>query len=108
MATGCISTTQIPNIKGLSDYVGNTFHTGDWLHEEVDFSGQSIAVIGTGSSGIQSIPVLAKQAKKLTVFQRTSNYSIPSQNEPMTKNTSVLGKMFTPNEEGDDILLMEA
>ena len=85
MATGCISTTQIPNIKGLSDYVGNTFHTGNWPHEEVDFSGQSIAVIGTGSSGIQSIPVLAKQAKKLTVFQRTPNYSIPSQNEPMTK-----------------------
>ena len=85
MATGCISTTQIPNIKGLSDLVGNTFHTGDWPHEEVDFSGQSIAVIGTGSSGIQSIPVLAKQAKKLTVFQRTPNYSIPSQNEPMTK-----------------------
>ncbi len=85
MATGCISTTQIPNIKGLSDYIGNTFHTGDWPHEEVDFSGQSIAVIGTGSSGIQSIPVLAKQAKKLTVFQRTPNYSIPSQNEPMTK-----------------------
>ena len=85
MATGCISTTQIPNIKGLSDYVGKTFHTGDWPHEEVDFSGQSIAVIGTGSSGIQSIPVLAKQAKKLTVFQRTPNYSIPSQNEPMTK-----------------------
>ena len=78
MATGCISTTQIPNIKGLSDYVGNTFHTGDWPHEEVDFSGQSIAVIGTGSSGIQSIPVLAKQAKKLTVFQRTPNYSIIS------------------------------
>ena len=85
MATGCISTTQIPNIKGLSDYVGDTFHTGDWPLEEVDFSGQSIAVIGTGSSGIQSIPVLAKQAKKLTVFQRTPNYSIPSQNEPMTK-----------------------
>ena len=85
MATGCISTTQIPNIKGLSDYIGNTFHTGDWPHEEVDFSGQSIAVIGTGSSGIQTIPVLAKQAKKLTVFQRTPNYSIPSQNEPMTK-----------------------
>tara|TARA_B100000989_G_scaffold102307_1_gene74805 strand:+ start:959 stop:2578 length:1620 start_codon:yes stop_codon:yes gene_type:complete len=85
MATGCISTTQIPNIKGLSDYFGNTFHTGDWPHEEVDFSGQSIAVIGTGSSGIQSIPVLAKQAKKLTVFQRTPNYSIPSQNELMTK-----------------------
>ena len=85
MATGCLSTTQIPNIKGLSDYVGNTFHTGNWPREEVDFSEQSIAVIGTGSSGIQSIPVLAKQAKKLTVFQRTPNYSIPSQNEPMTK-----------------------
>ena len=84
MATGCISTAQTPDIAGLSDYRGPTYHTGNWPHEKVDFSGQRIAVIGTGSSGIQAIPVLAREAAHVTVFQRTPNYSIPSQNEPMT------------------------
>lgn len=83
MATGCISTAQTPEIDGLGEYQGNTYHTGNWPHEPVDFSGQRIAVIGTGSSGIQSIPVLAEEAAHVTVFQRTPNYSIPSQNEPM-------------------------
>ncbi len=83
MATGCISTAQTPEIEGLSDYEGGTYHTGNWPHEGVDVSGQHIAVIGTGSSGIQAIPVLAEQAAHVTVFQRTPNYSIPSQNEPM-------------------------
>ncbi len=84
MATGCISTAQTPDIDGLSDFRGETYHTGNWPHEGVDFTGQRIAVIGTGSSGIQAIPVLAEQAAHVTVFQRTPNYSIPSQNEPMT------------------------
>jgi len=84
MATGCISTAQTPDIEGLADYQGNTYHTGNWPHEKVDFTGQRIAVVGTGSSGIQAIPVLAEEAAHVTVFQRTPNYSIPSQNEPMT------------------------
>ena len=84
MATGCISTAQTPDIEGLADYKGSTYHTGSWPHEKVDFTGQRIAVIGTGSSGIQAIPVLAQEAAHVTVFQRTPNYSIPSQNEPMT------------------------
>ncbi len=84
MATGCLSTSQTPAFEGLTDYEGATYHTGDWPHEEVDFSGQRIAVIGTGSSGIQAIPVLAEQAAHVTVFQRTPNYSIPSCNGPMT------------------------
>ena len=84
MATGCISTAQIPKIEGLADYKGRTFHTGNWPHEKVDFSGERIAVIGTGSSGIQCIPVLAEQAAHLTVFQRTPNYSLPARNQPMT------------------------
>jgi cyclohexanone monooxygenase len=84
MATGCISTAQTPKISGLDDFWGKTYHTGNWPHEKVDFSGERIAVIGVGSSGIQSIPVLAEQADHLTVFQRTPNYSIPSQNESMT------------------------
>tara|TARA_Y100000814_G_scaffold160656_1_gene117344 strand:+ start:746 stop:2383 length:1638 start_codon:yes stop_codon:yes gene_type:complete len=86
MATGCISTAQTPDIEGLSNYQGSTYHTGNWPHEKVDFTGQRIAVIGTGSSGIQAIPVLAKEADHVTVFQRTPNYSIPSQNEPMTQD----------------------
>ncbi|MEC7655563.1 MAG: NAD(P)/FAD-dependent oxidoreductase [Pseudomonadota bacterium] len=86
MATGCISTAQTPNIEGLDNYQGNTYHTGNWPHEKVDFTGQRIAVIGTGSSGIQAIPVLAEEAAHVTVFQRTPNYSIPSQNEPMTSD----------------------
>lgn len=84
MATGCISTAQIPDISGLSEYRGNTYHTGEWPHEKVDFAGQRIAVIGTGSSGIQAIPVLAREAAHVTVFQRTANYSLPARNMPMT------------------------
>ena len=86
MATGCISTAQTPNIEGLDNYQGNTYHTGNWPHEKIDFTGQRIAVIGTGSSGIQAIPVLAEEAAHVTVFQRTPNYSIPSQNGPMTSD----------------------
>ena len=84
MATGCISTANIPDIDGLSDFQGNSYHTGHWPHEKVDFTGQRIAVVGTGSSGIQSIPILAAEAEHLTVFQRTPHYSVPSRNVPMT------------------------
>ncbi len=84
MATGCISTAQIPDIPGLDHYAGNTYHTGDWPHHTVDFKGQKVGVIGTGSSGIQAIPVIAKQARSLTVFQRTANYSLPARNFPMS------------------------
>jgi cyclohexanone monooxygenase len=85
MATGCISTAQIPDLDGFDEYKGRTFHTGNWPHEKVDLTGERIAVIGTGSSGIQAIPVLAQEAAHLTVFQRTPNYSLPSRNVPMTK-----------------------
>ncbi|MBT5047298.1 MAG: NAD(P)/FAD-dependent oxidoreductase [Rhodospirillaceae bacterium] len=84
MATGCISTANMPDMAGLSDYQGNIYHTGNWPHEKVDFTGQRIAVIGTGSSGIQSIPVLAREAEHVTVFQRTPHYSVPSMNIEMT------------------------
>jgi cyclohexanone monooxygenase len=84
MATGCISTANMPDIEGMSDYQGNIYHTGNWPHEKVDFSGQRIAVVGTGSSGIQSIPLLAQEADHLTVFQRTPHYSVPSRNVAMT------------------------
>jgi cyclohexanone monooxygenase len=84
MATGCLSTAKLPEIAGRDSYRGATYHTGYWPHEGVDFTGLKVAVIGTGSSAIQAIPVMAEQARQLTVFQRTPNYSIPSRNGPMT------------------------
>ena len=84
MATGCLSTARTPDFPGLGDFAGETYHTGHWPHEPVDFSGKRVGVIGTGSSGIQAIPVIAEQAAHVTVFQRTPNYSIPSRNAPMT------------------------
>jgi len=84
MAGGCISTAQIPHFEGLSDYNGRTYHTGRWPHEPVSFAGLRVAVIGTGSSAIQAIPVIAREAAHLTVFQRQANFSIPSRNHPMT------------------------
>ncbi len=84
MATGCLSTTNTPDFPGLADYAGDTYHTGDWPHEGVDFTDKKIAIIGTGSSGIQAIPLIAQQAGDLTIFQRTPNYSIPAQNKPLS------------------------
>jgi cyclohexanone monooxygenase len=84
LATGCLSNAKIPDIKGLSDFKGKVYHTGHWPHEPVDFTGLRVAVIGTGSSAIQSVPVIAAQAKHLTVFQRTANFSIPARNAALT------------------------
>jgi cyclohexanone monooxygenase len=83
MATGCLSTAKLPEIEGLGSFAGATYHTGHWPHGGVDFSGKRVAVIGTGSSAIQAIPVIARQAAHVTVFQRTPNFSIPSRNAPM-------------------------
>jgi len=83
MATGCLSSARVPDIPGIESFRGRTYHTGRWPHEEVDFTGQRVAVIGTGSSAIQAVPVIAEQAAQLFVFQRTPNFSIPSRNKPM-------------------------
>ena len=85
MAGGCISTARIPKFEGLENYAGETYHTGRWPHEKVSFEGKRVAVIGTGSSGIQAIPVIAREAKHLTVFQRQANFSIPARNMAMTE-----------------------
>jgi cyclohexanone monooxygenase len=84
LATGCLSNARIPDIKGLADFKGRVYHTGHWPHEPVDFSGLRVGVIGTGSSAIQSVPVIAEQASHLTVFQRTANFSIPARNAALT------------------------
>ncbi|MEN3273507.1 MAG: hypothetical protein V7636_2268 [Actinomycetota bacterium] len=83
MATGCLSVPRKPDFPGIESFEGDTYHTGLWPHEGVDFTGQRVAVIGTGSSAIQSIPQIAKQATSLTVFQRTANFSIPAHNMPL-------------------------
>ena len=83
MATGALSAPRKPEIPGLDDFRGRWFHTGFWPREAVDFTGQRVGVIGTGSSGIQLIPVVAQQAAQLTVFQRTPNFSIPAWNQPL-------------------------
>ncbi|MBX9910093.1 MAG: NAD(P)/FAD-dependent oxidoreductase [Beijerinckiaceae bacterium] len=85
MATGCLSAARVPDFPGMAAYRGKTYHTGQWPHEGVDFSGLSVAVVGTGSSAIQSIPPIAAQAAHLTVFQRTPNFSVPARNWAMTE-----------------------
>jgi cyclohexanone monooxygenase len=84
LATGCLSNARMPDIKGLGGFEGQVYHTGNWPLERIDFTGLRVGVIGTGSSAIQSIPVIAEQAKHLTVFQRTPNFSIPAHNAPLT------------------------
>lgn len=83
MATGCLSLPKTPEFEGYDRYRGEVYFTGRWPHENVDFGGKRVAVIGTGSSAIQSIPLIAEQAKTLTVFQRTPNFSIPAHNGPI-------------------------
>jgi cyclohexanone monooxygenase len=82
-ATGCLSASQVPDLRGLSRFRGRTFHTGRWPSEPVDFSGRRVAVIGTGSSGVQLVPELAKLAAEVVVFQRTPNFSVPARNRPL-------------------------
>ena len=82
-ATGCLSSTNLPDFPGLESFKGSTYHTGSWPHEQVDFSGERVGIIGTGSSAVQAIPVIAAEAEELTVFQRTPNYSIPAHNKPL-------------------------
>src|SRR5215468_5832748 len=83
MATGNLSTPRTPSYPGLESFRGKWYHTGLWPHEGVDFTGLRVGVIGTGSSGVQSIPIIARQAKHLYVFQRTANFSLPARNAPM-------------------------
>jgi cation diffusion facilitator CzcD-associated flavoprotein CzcO/acetyl esterase/lipase len=82
MASGCLSQPKAPDITGSERFQGQAYYTSRWPHEGVDFTGKRVGIIGTGSSGIQSIPLIAAQAASLTVFQRTPNFSIPARNGP--------------------------
>jgi cyclohexanone monooxygenase len=83
MAVGCLSAPNRPAFKGLADFRGPIYHTGEWPHQGVDFTGLSVGVIGTGSSAIQAIPMIAREASALTVFQRTATWSVPAWNEKL-------------------------
>jgi cyclohexanone monooxygenase len=82
-AVGCLSAANVPQLKGLANFEGESYHTAAWPHEGVDFTGKRVGQIGTGSTGIQAAPAIAAQAGHLTVFQRTANYSIPARNGPL-------------------------
>ncbi|TDL75755.1 NAD(P)/FAD-dependent oxidoreductase [Rhodococcus qingshengii] len=79
---GCLSASNLPKFNGLENFKGEYYHTGHWPHTKVDFTGKTVGIIGTGSSGVQAIPAIAKEAAQLTVFQRTPQYSAPARNHP--------------------------
>jgi cyclohexanone monooxygenase len=83
MAAGCLSAPNTPEYPGVDSFTGRRYHTARWPHEGVDFTGRRVAVIGTGSSAIQAIPLIAGQAAELVVFQRTPNFSVPAHNHPL-------------------------
>jgi cyclohexanone monooxygenase len=82
MATGCLSIPKDGDLPGAETFLGESWHTARWPEAEVDFTGKTVAVIGTGSSAIQAIPQIAARARHVTVFQRTPNFSVPAHNGP--------------------------
>lgn len=85
MATGNLSAARLPEIPGLAETSLPVYHTGGWPEGGVDFTGMDVAVVGTGSSGIQAIPEIARQAAHLTVYQRTASYTVPARNAPIDR-----------------------
>ena len=85
-ATGCLSALNRPDIPGLTDFAGQVYYTAAWPREDPDLRGKKIGVIGTGSSGIQAVPILAAQAESLVVFQRSPNYTVPMPNHPWSED----------------------
>src|SRR5208282_4174051 len=79
-AVGSLSAKNVPNFKGLDSFTGKWYHTCLWPHDGVDFTAKRVGVIGTGATGVQAIPMIAQQAKQLTVFQRTPVYCVPARN----------------------------
>lgn len=82
MATGCLSAPKLPEWPGIERFGGTIMHTGHW-DSRVDLAGKRVAVVGTGSSGVQAIPQIAKVAAHVTVFQRTPNFAVPASNRPL-------------------------
>lgn len=83
-ATGVLSVPYFPDVAGREDFQGESYHTGLWPATPVDLAGRHVAVIGTGSSGVQVIPAIADEVASLTVYQRTSNWCTPLNNAPIS------------------------
>lgn len=92
MASGSLSVSQTPLLEGGETFEGESFHTGAWPHRPIDFTGKRVGIIGTGSSGIQAIPAIARTAGRLTVFQRTPNFVVPARNRPLDEETQAAFK----------------
>ena len=82
-ALGALSAANVPDVPGMENFAGERYHTAEWPHEGVDFSGKRVGLIGTGATGIQVATEIAEQADHLTVFQRTPNYAVPLGNHPL-------------------------
>ena len=112
---GCLSSANVPDIPGRDSFKGDWYHTGQWPHQGVDFTGKRVGQIGTGSTGIQAVPVIAETAAHLTVFQRTANYSIPAQNGPLSsefkrwakENTAEIRRTMHASTNGHPFLIAE-
>lgn len=85
MATGSLSVAKMPDIPGIEGFKGGLHHTADWPRDGVDFTGKRVGVIGTGSSGIQAVPVIAEDAAQVVVYQRTPSFAVPASNRPLTQ-----------------------
>lgn len=96
-AVGNLSVPATPAVPGIEDYKGRWVHTGAWPDEPIDFTNKRVAVIGTGSSGIQISQSIAKTAGHLTVFQRTPTYTIPLRNMPLDPDIQRLWKSKYPD-----------
>jgi cyclohexanone monooxygenase len=85
-AVGALSVSHTPPFRGIDSFRGESYHTGEWPHERVDFTGKRVGVIGTGASAVQAVPLIAREAADLTVFQRTANYILPARNGPVPED----------------------
>jgi cation diffusion facilitator CzcD-associated flavoprotein CzcO len=100
LATGALSESRVPDLPGLDSFQGRWFHTGRWPHEPVDFTGRRVAVVGTGSTGVQVIPVVAEVADEVIVLQRTPKFVLPANNVPMTEEVAGPVKQMYPTLRG--------
>ncbi len=96
MASGSLSVSRLPDFPGIESFAGEIYHTGEWPHAGVDFAQKKVAVVGTGSSGVQSIPLIAEQAQHVVVFQRTPNFVVPARNCSLDENTIAAWKKNYP------------
>ena len=89
---GSLSVSNTPRFAGVDLFQGDSYHTGHWPHEGVDFTGRRVGIIGTGASAVQAVPLIAREASELTVFQRTANYVVPARNAPVPPEVTAARK----------------